>query len=138
MTVRDSKWKYIVHGNMVLRDIGILADGTLFNPNEYDAATVRTAVLAAIEEWKARRSEAAKKAAITRRRRIEAMTYTVASRLIAGGHTGGPSHKCNICGKGLSDIPSIERGIGSKCWQGVMLVIEQKQQMPLPLVEEMQ
>ena len=45
--------------------------------------------------------------------------YQAAQR-ITDGHTFGPSSHCAICGKGLDDNQSIERGIGSECWQYVL------------------
>jgi hypothetical protein len=73
-----------------------------------------------------RRSEAAKRAAVTRARRVQANVYRIADKIIAGGETGGPSQKCNICGKGLNDTESIYRGIGSDCWQDVLAAIEER------------
>jgi hypothetical protein len=106
-----------------LYDVGILADGTLHNPNGYPDDLVRTAVLAAEARRHERRSNAAKKAAETRRRRRQKQIWQVAKRILAG-HGIGERHHCAICGRGLDDPTSIERGIGSECWQDVLNSIE--------------
>ena len=64
-------------------------------------------------------SEAAKKAAITRRKRTDKRIYEAARRIV-DGHLFGPSDNCFICGKGLGDPDSKERGIGSDCWQSIL------------------
>jgi hypothetical protein len=109
----------------VLRDVGILADGTLYNPNGYPDDVVRSAVLKAIERRKKRRSDGAKKAAVTRAVRMERRVYEVV-RKIGLGHKYGPCASCCICDKELGDQQSIERGIGSDCWQRVMKAMTQK------------
>lgn len=98
--------------------VGILDDGTLHNPNGYPDELVRAAVLAADADDHERRSQAARKAAVTRRARTERLVYQAAKQLLAGRRFG-PAAKCVICRKGLSDDASIERGIGSECWQDV-------------------
>jgi hypothetical protein len=65
------KYRWIRHGDQQLLHVGILADGTLHNPNGYPDDLVREAVLVADERRRARRSVSAKKAAETRRRRTE-------------------------------------------------------------------
>jgi hypothetical protein len=70
----------------------------------------------------ARRSAAAKLAAVTRRDRQEKRVYEAARRIIAGG-TIGPGKSYYICGRGLSDPGSEARGIGSECWQFVLYVV---------------
>jgi hypothetical protein len=109
----------------MLRNVGILADGTLHNPNGYPEDVVRSAVLAAIEREKKRMSDAAKKAAVTRAIRMERRVYEV-DRKLGLGHKYGPRASCYICGKGLDDQQSIERGIGSDCWQRVMKAMTQQ------------
>jgi hypothetical protein len=111
----------------ILRDVGILADGTLFNPNGYPEDVVRSAVLAAIEDGKKRRSDAAKKAGVTRAIRMKRRVYEVVQKL-GLGHKYGPRASCYICGKGLGDQQSIGRGIGSDCWQEVMKVMTQQRE----------
>jgi hypothetical protein len=103
-----------------LYDVGILADGSLHNPNGYRDDVVRARVQAANERLRQRRSEAAKKAAVTRRERQERKVYRVVADLRNSGKLPGPRGHCYICGKGLDDPESIERGIGSDCWQAVL------------------
>jgi hypothetical protein len=105
-----------------LFQVGILDDGTLYNPNGYPEDVVRTAVLAADSRHHERRSHAAKEAAKTRQERQQAKVYIVARRIVAGKGIGHRSH-CYICGRGLSDRQSIDRGIGSECWQNVLNAI---------------
>jgi Family of unknown function (DUF6011) len=107
------------HAGDILRDVGILADGTLHNPNGYPEDIVRLAIMEALERQKKRRSDAAKRAAKTRAIRMEKKVYEVVQK-IGLGHKYGPASRCYICLKGLDDPQSIERGIGSDCWQRVM------------------
>ena len=130
MTTRVLRYKWVYHRSAgkpteTFHDVGILADGTLHNPNGYPADEVRAAVLAANERRAARRSEAAKKATKTRIKRQEKKTYFVADRLLANQPVG-PRTTCAICGRGLHDPPSIARGIGSECWQGVLAGITRR------------
>jgi Family of unknown function (DUF6011) len=99
-----------------LFDVGINADGTLYNPASYPGDLVRTAVLAADTRRHEHRSRASKKAAETRR---EARVHITARRIAANQNTG-PRHHCYVCGRGLADPQSIARGIGSECWQSVL------------------
>jgi hypothetical protein len=123
--MRDIKYRWILRDTEpgtrrdLLYDVGILADGTLHNPHGYPEDVVRSAVSAAIERGKKDRSDAAKKAAVTRGVRMERKVYEVV-RQLGLGHKYGPSASCCICGKLLDDPQSIERGIGSNCWQRVM------------------
>jgi len=127
-----SKYRWVYHVEetataprkvQTLYNVGILPDGTLHNPHGYPKDVVRAAVQAADERCRERRSQAAKKAAVTRARRQEQQIYATAQRIIANEKTG-PRDNCVICGKGLSDPESIERGIGSECWQHVLDQIE--------------
>jgi hypothetical protein len=95
-----------------LYEVGILPDGTLHNPRGYPDEIVRTAVLAADAHRRARRSRAAKNASETRARRHTNQIYAVTLHL-QDGRSVGPRHHCAICGRGLGDPQSIERGIGS-------------------------
>lgn len=111
-------------GGDVLYDVGILADGTLHNPKGYPEDIVRAAVLEAVERGKKRRSDAAKKGTQTRAIRMEKKVYEVVQKLRLG-HKYGPRANCIICEKELGDQQSIERGIGSDCWQRVMNAMTQ-------------
>jgi len=108
---------------LTLYDIGILPDGTLHNPHSYPEDIVRAAVQAADARRHERRSCAAKKAAGTRARRQKRQILAIARRIVANAKIG-PRNNCVICGRGLGDPESIERGIGSECWQSVLEQIE--------------
>lgn len=107
-----------------LYDIGILPDGTLHNPRGYADDLVRRTVEAADEYLKARRSKAAKKAAATRLRRKELRVQKVVQCVLEQKPVG-PRSSCCICGRGLGDSESIQRGIGSECWQDVLKRVTQ-------------
>jgi hypothetical protein len=115
-------YRWVYHGDQTLYDVGILSDGTLHNPRGYPDDIVRTAVVAAEERRRQRRSDAAKKAAQTRHRRIEKRVYSIARKILEGQEIG-PSQHCVICGRGLDGHESIERGIGSDCWQDVLRLL---------------
>jgi hypothetical protein len=51
----------------------------------------------------------------TRKRRKEEQIAKIVRDYLLGQHIGNRM-KCAICGRALSDPPSIERGIGSECW----------------------
>jgi hypothetical protein len=114
-----SRWKWINHEGSRLLDVGENPDGTLHNPNGYPADTVRAAVAAAEQRRHHRRSAAAAKAAGIRRIRQDKRVYDAARR-IASGDACGPRADCIICSRGLGDPQSIQRGIGSECWQAVL------------------
>jgi hypothetical protein len=107
-------------------DVGFNQDGTLHNPRGYPEAEILSVLREMEERKRACRSEAAKKAAATRRDRRSNLVYSVAQKIVAG-HRYGPRHNCVVCGKGLGDPQSIERGIGSDCWQLVLALITQLQ-----------
>jgi hypothetical protein len=116
-----TRWNWVRHPNGTdrLYDVGILADGSLRNPNNYDPELVREAVLDAQENRRLRRSLAAIRAARTREERKARLVYEVARRIVAGAKTG-PRRRCVICGTSLSDPESRNRGIGSECCQRVL------------------
>ena len=118
-----SRFRWIEHEGHRLLDIGVLDDGSVHNPNGYPDALVRAAVQAAEARVSQRLSRAAVKGAVTRRRRVERNVYAVTQGL-REGRVYGPRGSCVICGKGLSDVESVERGIGSECWQRMLKVVE--------------
>jgi hypothetical protein len=123
------RWVRHVHDNeMKLYEVGILPDGTLHNPRGYPDDIVRASVLAADERCHQRRSEAAKKAGETRRLRQARLVYEVAALIIKHGRLA-PCSNCRICGKALDDPQSIERAIGSECWQHVLSEIARLRQV---------
>lgn len=118
-----SRYKWVHHNDTKLFQVGILPDGTLYNPNGYPDIEVRAAVLAADQRRHERRSRAAKEASKTRALRQQRKVHTIAHRIAARQSTG-PRHHCYVCGRGLADPQSITRGIGSECWQDVLNEIE--------------
>jgi hypothetical protein len=114
-----TRYKWVSHSDR-LRDVGILLDGTLHNPNGYPDDDVRSAVLSADARLHERRSDAAKKAVATRKIRTAKRVYAIAKRITLNGEPIGPRASCIICGRGLGDQQSIDRGIGSECWQQVL------------------
>jgi hypothetical protein len=92
------------------------------SPPRIDVATVQKLVTDARVREHQRRSDSAKRAAQTRAARRERMVYKIAERLRTGGTLQRSEH-CLLCHKVLSDTESIERGIGSECWQMVLNAI---------------
>src|SRR4051794_16892456 len=109
-------YKWVHHEGRTLYDVGILPDVRLHNPRGYPDDKVRVAVPAADARRHERRSNAAKKAAVTRASRQEKKVQKVAER-VAAGQGIGAQEWCYICGKSLVDDDSIRRGIGPECWQ---------------------
>jgi hypothetical protein len=108
-----SKYKWVWHEGTRLFEVGGLDDGSLHNPRGYPPEIVRAAVMAADAQWHARRSAAAKKAAVTRQRRQERRVHQAAQR-IANKQETGPRTNCFVCGRHLDHSASIQRGIGSE------------------------
>jgi hypothetical protein len=114
-----TRYKWVSHSDkstnppsvVRLRDVGILLDGTLHNPNGYPDDDVRSAVLSADARLHERRSDAAKKAVATRKIRTAKRVYAIAKRITLNGEPIGPRASCIICGRGLGDQQSIDRGI---------------------------
>jgi hypothetical protein len=82
---------------------------------------VRT-IYDALKRERERRRESAAKAAVTRAKRRQLKIDLVVQRYRETGVLT-PSKKCQICGRALDDHESIQRGIGSECWQGVLSII---------------
>jgi uncharacterized protein DUF6011 len=59
-----------------------------------------------------------------RRRRIDRKVNEIAAALVAGRKLG-PARHCVVCRRALDDPSSIDRGIGSECWQTVLGLVEQ-------------
>jgi hypothetical protein len=125
-----SRYTWVRFNGEYLKDIGVLDDGSLYNPNGYPEQDVRAAVAAADERRRVKRSEAAKKAGVTRRARQEKRVYKIARRIFVEGQGQGPALNCVICGRGLTDDESIGRGIGSECWQEVLTAIQPREVRP--------
>jgi protein-arginine kinase activator protein McsA len=121
---RDRLFGRVRHGNIELYQVGINADGSLWNPNGYPDDMVRAAIAAADSRRHERRSKAAKQAAETRAVRQQDRVGYIAKRVAAAQKTGPRSH-CYVCGRHLTDPESITRGIGSECWQDVLAQISE-------------
>lgn len=137
--MKDMKYRYLYPATPLpnvptMRDVGILADGTLHNPNGYPEDVVRASVLAAIEQERDSRSQAAKKAAVTRSIRRKRKIYETVRKL-GLGHKFGPRTHCMLCNTEMSDPESIDRGIGSDCWQDVMQAMQEQQRNLTPASE---
>jgi hypothetical protein len=117
-----STWQRLAYNGAWLFQVGILPDGTLRNPNNYPEGMVRAAILDAEARQHEKRSKAARKASATRSRRQSLKVQDAAQRLLADKRSG-PRRSCYICGRHLDDTASIERGIGSECWQNVLAVL---------------
>jgi hypothetical protein len=117
------KFRWVWHGSERLSSVGILPDGSLWNPNNYPEDIVRAAIAVAKARQHERRSRAAQKAAVTRRARQERKVLQAARRLLAGLEIGESTH-CEICGRGLDDPQSVKRGVGSECWQELLSMVE--------------
>jgi hypothetical protein len=123
-----SRYRWIGRGADALHDVGNLPDGTLHNPHGYPGDTVRAAVLAADQRRHERRSRATKKAGATRLTRRERQIYAIVQRLQAKQNVG-PRSRWACCNKELGDPQSIQRSIGSDCWQLILKQITQVQQV---------
>ena len=121
--MKDARFKWVHHGNERLFNVGIWADGSLWNPNSYPEDVVREAVQAAVVRRHERRSNAAKKAAETRVSRRRDKIY-IAARCVRERQGIGARRHCYVCGRHLDDAVSIKRGIGPECWQEVLSQIE--------------
>ena len=117
------RYKWIHHNGTTFYNVGITPDGLLHNPNHYPDDDVQDAIKFVEALRLERRKRAAKKAAETRRARREKKIYQVVAQLSAHNPVGPRTH-CAICGRHLDDPQSIDRGIGSECWQTVMRLRE--------------
>ena len=107
-----------------MADISMSRDGTIDNPNGYPEEDVRTALRNLVGRYLQAVSDRAKKAAETRKRRVEKKVYEVAQRILDGKPGLSGRKSCYVCGKGFSDQKSIGRGVGPECWSHVLARIE--------------
>jgi Family of unknown function (DUF6011) len=122
-----SRWNWVwrdAEKSERLFQVGILPDGALRNPNGYPDGVVRAAIAAVEARRSERRSNAAKQAAETRAKRQQNRIGYIAQRVAAAQKTGLRS-RCYVCGRRLTDPESINRGIGSECWQDVLTQISE-------------
>lgn len=97
------------------RIVFVSADG------DHSSAEVVRSVYEAVVARHERRKESAKKAAVTRAKRMDRKVYAAARALKENRLR--PGINCIVCGRGLGDEESISRGIGSDCWQSVLNVL---------------
>ena len=123
ITDKPGLWRFITHEGTRYESVGINPDGTLRNPNGYPEDTVRAAIRGAHERQHQRRSDAARKGAVTRARRRERKVAELVALLRSGGQLT-PAGTCRICRKSLHDPESLARGVGSDCWQDILTAME--------------
>ena len=121
-----SRWQWIRTANGIMKSpalwiesgvvVRIEADGD-HTPDE-----IVRAIYTALTGRRERRRESAARAAVTRAKRRQLKVERVVQRYRETGVLT-PSKKCRICGRALDDYESIQRGIGSECWQGVLSII---------------
>jgi hypothetical protein len=97
-----------------LYGVGINADGSLINRDNYPEELVRTSITA----HQAARAESIALGVLTRAKRREDDVWQAVKRWRAGTLAAGRA--CIICGRALSDPPSIARSIGPECWPRVL------------------
>jgi Family of unknown function (DUF6011) len=122
--MKASSWHW-VHGpgGVKYHGVGITETGELINPHGYPEADVRAAIAAAVERRTERRKAAAAQGAQTRKRRRDLRIHEIAQHIVAG-RMYGPRSRCYLCRHRLTDADSIERGIGTECWEAVLESIE--------------
>ena len=96
-----------------------------------DPTAILVAVNRIMERRKQKRSDAAKKAALTRARRKTKRFEQVVSLLRNGGILKPRSH-CGICERRLTDPESRQRGIGPECWEGVIGLFNKAKETKVP------
>ena len=117
---KDTKYKRVRRqGGGLLTDF----DDALLNPIGYDDDLTRSAIEEAEAQRHARRKEAAAKAAVTRKRRLEKRVAHVAEWILRGNALSARDY-CAVCGKELNDPQSTSRGIGPECWQVILKAVD--------------
>jgi uncharacterized protein DUF6011 len=104
-------------------EVAIRDDGSLWNPNNYPEAAVRQAIADAEARLQARKQESIKRGVEKRAQRREQRIWAAADAIRTGAGIG-PRDTCFCCRKALTDPPSIARGIGPECWEGVLRTVE--------------
>jgi hypothetical protein len=102
-----------------LCDIGLNSDGSLSNPFGYPIGAVRACLARAILAARERRRASARAAAKTAARRRQFKVWEAAHRVREKQGIGN-LQSCFVCGRALTDPPSITRGIGPECWEEVV------------------
>jgi hypothetical protein len=101
-----------------LLGIGLFVDGSFRNPHRYPEDRVRAAIERLLADRRQGREDAIAKGVETRRQRHDDQLWRAVKAWKAG--TLEPGHNCRICGKALTDPPSLERGIRPECWDRVL------------------
>lgn len=136
---RPIRWRWLRSTSATYQGVRITQEGdvsceeaVLHHPehrrvpgDEVDSAALLQAAAGALRRDAAARRRIAEKAAVTRKRRRE-LKISSTAEAIRVGKVLGPRSSCVICGRGLADQHSIDRGIGSECWEGVLQIIEDK------------
>lgn len=121
---RGWKWIRLPSGHKA-RNVRIVDEGgvsRLHFEGDFSETDVRQAALTTLRRDKQIRSEAAKKAALVRQIRVEQKVHLIAKLYIA--NRLHPSCVCGLCGRELEDNSSIQRGVGTECWQRVLQKVE--------------
>ena len=117
------RWVYTNDLKQTLYDVGIRQDGSLHNPNNYPDDLVRKSIAGAVRRQHERRSNAAKQAATTREKRKQLMVWKVAQASVAKRTVQAKPELWDLAARGSAIVKSIERSIGSDCWQHVLQAI---------------
>jgi Family of unknown function (DUF6011) len=122
-----AEWSWIRNGETKITGVRISHNGSEITEAHSDnvASTnlIVSAVLGALQRRRSKRSKSALKAAETRKLRRDAKVNWIAKELISN-RTFKPTYQCRVCGKKITDTESMERGIGSDCWQTVLEAIQ--------------
>jgi hypothetical protein len=111
---RVAHWRHL--GEFTV--IGLRADGNFYNPNRYPEDAIRPLIEKALAADRQERETSIAKGVETRRQRHDDRLWQAVRAWKAGTLT--PGHNCRICGKALTDPPSLQRGIGPECWGRVL------------------
>lgn len=118
----SQRWNWIDHNGTKITNPKI-ENGVGTADGDHPELLILEALVGTNRRWAARRSAAAKKAAVTRAERVEKLVYQEANALLAG-RGFRPGLRCWICGKKITDEQSKSRGIGSDCWQRVLQITQ--------------
>lgn len=119
-----SRWRYVFDTTgSSIKDCELqIEDGQIVSATastDHTESEIVNGIYRALRKRRKKRKEAAVKAAVTRQRCRELKAKKIARQMAFGGETG-PAKNCLVCGRPVSDQESIDRGVGSECWQGVL------------------
>jgi len=134
---RAVRWRRLSSPSTIYKGVRVSEDGdvsceaaTVYRPAylkvpgaDVDPGNLLQLAAHALRQSVEARRRIAEKAAVTRKRRRE-LKISSTAEAIRVGKVLGPRTNCVICGRGLADQHSIDRGIGSECWEGVLQRIE--------------